>query len=70
MFYKQTPTYNPFDSVFDIDINQLVEYDTIIGSCGYINFQPKNDKRLKMSYQAYPKSIVAKCFNLCRRHDF
>lgn len=62
MFYKQTPTYNPFDDIFDIDTNQLVECDTIIGSCGYINFQPKNEKRLKMSYQVYAENIVAKCF--------
>lgn len=29
MFYKQTPTYNPFDGVFDTDTSQLSECDTI-----------------------------------------
>lgn len=62
VFYKQVPTYNPFDDVFDIDTNQLSEYDTIIGSCGYVNFQLKTNERLKMSYQAYGENIVAKCF--------
>ncbi len=42
MFYKQTPTYNPFDEVFDVDINQLVECDTIFAECGYIQFSTKN----------------------------
>ncbi|WP_375562416.1 hypothetical protein ACE193_07665 [Bernardetia sp. OM2101] len=70
MFYKQTPTYNPFDDVFDIDTNQLVECDTIIGSCGYINFQPKTKKRLKVYYQIYAEDIndvVAKGF--CYEED-
>lgn len=65
MFYKQTPTYNPFDDVFDIDTNQLVECDTIGGMCGYFNFQPKNDKRLKVYYQIYAEDIgdvIAKGF--------
>ncbi|WP_338760561.1 hypothetical protein WAF17_13835 [Bernardetia sp. ABR2-2B] len=62
VFYKQTPTYNPFDDVFDIDTNQLVECDTIGGMCGFFNFQPKTDKRLKMSYQIFGNNIVAKCF--------
>lgn len=62
VFYKQTPTYNPFDDVFDIDTNQLVECDMIIGSCGYVNFYPKTNKRLKMSYQIFGNNIVAKCF--------
>ncbi len=51
IFYKQTPTYNPFDDVFDIDTNQLSKCDTIIGSCGDIYFKIKNNKRMKFYYQ-------------------
>ncbi|WP_338811947.1 hypothetical protein V9L05_11025 [Bernardetia sp. Wsw4-3y2] len=57
MFYKQTPTYNPFDGVFDIDTSQLSECDTIGGMCGFLNFRPKTDKRLKMYYQIYTEDI-------------
>ena len=66
MFYKQTPTYNPFDDVFDIDTHQLVACDTISAGCGYFNFYPKTDKRLKVSYQIYAEDVedvIAKCFS-------
>ena len=62
MFYKPAPTYNPFDGIFDIDTNQLSECDTIIGSCGYVNFQPKTDERLKVDYQIYGNNVVGKGF--------
>lgn len=62
IFYKHTPTYNPFDDVFDIDTHQLTQCDTISAGCGYFNFQPRNDKRLKMSYQIFCDNVVAKCF--------
>ncbi len=65
MFYKQTPTYNPFDDVFDIDTHQLPECDTIGGMCGYFNFQPKTDKRLKVYYQIFCEdmnNVVSKGF--------
>lgn len=65
MFYKQTPTYNPFDDVFDVDTNQLSECDTISAGCGYFNFYPKSDKRLKIYYQIYAENIdnvIAKGF--------
>jgi hypothetical protein len=57
VFYKQTPTYNPFDDVFDIDTNQLTECDTIGGMCGFLNFQVKTNKRLKTYYQVYGEEI-------------
>ncbi|WP_375559448.1 hypothetical protein ACE193_17145 [Bernardetia sp. OM2101] len=62
ILYKQTPTYNPFDDVFDIDTNQLTECDTIIGSCGYFNVQPKTDKRLKVFYTVFLGDIDGKGF--------
>ncbi|WP_338793304.1 hypothetical protein [Bernardetia sp. MNP-M8] len=65
VFYKQTPTYNPFDDVFDIDTNQLSECDTMIGSCGDIYFKIKNNKRLKFYYTLSwedMNNVVAKGF--------
>jgi hypothetical protein len=65
VFYKQTPTYNPFDDVFDIDTHQLSECDTIGGMCGYFNFQIKTNKRFKPYYQIFCEDlneVVAKGF--------
>lgn len=50
VFYKQVPTYNPFDDVFDIDTQQLTECDTIFGQCGDIYFHIKTNKCLKFYY--------------------
>jgi len=65
---KPEPTYNPFDSVFNIDVNELVENncDTISAGCGYFNLS-KNFGEYSVFYQINieaPSVVLAKGLTL------
>lgn len=60
---KPKPTYNAFDDVFDVSLQQIVKdgCDTISAGCGWFNLTQKQG-RLRNYYQIYDEKVDAKGF--------
>ena len=62
---QDQPTYNPFDSVFDVNLDEVIEgnCDTINAGCGYINLTVSKENH-KVWYQVLrgETEVLAKGF--------
>jgi hypothetical protein len=59
---KASPTFNPFDDVFDVAVNRIGKCDTISAGCGYFNLT-KDINGVNVYYQVFVEDfeqVVAK----------